>query len=499
LLGAIDSVSALSTIGLSMSQLDIGRFSLDSAAREPLVNQLATAIEARIATGQLRSGDRLPTTRELASSLGVNRGTIQAAYRLLGERRLVEGRVGSGTVVRAVPAEASDFDVSSLLSRRVRGTGEESAVTPAEPVVADFSRLTPDERFFPLEEFTRTLSSVWSGRRDLWQYAPPLGLPELREEIARRLSEHGVGRSPEEILVTSGAQQGLDLLLRTFTDPGDAVAMESPTYSGALALARFSGVEAVPLPMSEQGPDPAPLLGRRVKLVYLMPERQNPTGVTTPEARRDEVLEAALAAGALVIEDGYEEPESGHRPLAARRPERTIWLGTLSKDLVPGFRIGWLAGPAAIIERLARVKRTADFQTPLPLQAAVADFLRAGADRKARQKRAFEVEMRRLSAARALRAHLPQISWWGGDIGNPLFWLHLPPGVSGRRVSEAAAARGVGVAAGADFDPRGEDRPNLRLSVSRVDKRDVDRGIAVLAEAVNVVIASAGARGMPVV
>lgn len=466
---------------------------------EPLAQQLAEAIEARITVGQLRSGDRLPTTRQLASSLGVNRGTIQAAYRRLSERHLVEGRVGSGTVVRSALPFAPKFDASSLLSRRVLGIGEDSAVTPAEPVIADFSRLTPDERFFPLEEFTRTLSAVWSGRRDLWQYAPPLGLPELREEIARRLSEHGVRRSPEEILVTSGAQQGLDLLLRTFTDPGDAVALESPTYSGALALARFAGVETVALPMGPEGPDPGPLLGRRAKLVYLMPERQNPTGVTTPDARREEILEAALAAGALVVEDGYEEPESGHRPLAARQAERTIWLGTLSKDLVPGFRIGWLAGPAAIIDRLARVKRTADFQTPLPLQAAVADFLRAGADRRARQKRAFEVEMRRLSAARALRAHLPQVAWWGGEIGNPLFWLHLPPGVSGRRVAEAAAARGVGVAAGVDFDPKGEDRPNLRLSVSRVDKRDVDRGIAVLAEAVNVVAASAGARGMPVV
>jgi 2-aminoadipate transaminase len=206
-----------------------------------------------------------------------------------------------------------------------------------------------------------------------------------------------------------------------------------------------------------------------------------------------------VGAGALIVEDGYEEPASGHRSLAARRPERTVWLGTLSKDLVPGFRIGWLAGPASIIERLARVKRTADFQTPLPLQAAVADFLRAGADRKARQRRAFEVEMRRLAAVRALKAHLPAVSWWGGEIGNSLFWLRLPEGVSGRRVAQAAAARGVGVAAGADFDPKGEDRPNLRLSVSRVDKREVEKGIAILAETVRDAIATAGVNGIPVV
>src|SRR5262249_2110798 len=154
------------------------------------------------------------------------------------------------------------------------------------------------------------------------------------------LSETGISRSPDEILVVSGAQQGLDLLFRTFADADDVVAVESPTYSGALTLARLSGVQLLPLPMDASGPDPSPLLSRRAKLVYLMPERQNPTGITASEARRAEVLEAALSASSLVIEDGYEEPEPGRLPLAARDAERTVWLGTLSKDLVPGLRIG---------------------------------------------------------------------------------------------------------------------------------------------------------------
>ena len=185
--------------------------------------------------------------------------------------------------------------------------------------------------------------------------------------------------------------------------------------------------------------------------------------------------------------------------LAARLPERTVWLGTLSKDLVPGFRIGWIAGPGPVVETLARVKKTADFQTPLPLQAAVAAFLRDGADRRARRARAFDVEAKRITAARLLKLLLPEVSWWGGEIGNPLFWLRLPGTVSGRRVAEAAAARGVGVSSGSDFDPRGEDRSNVRLSVSRVDKRDVERGIRLFAEAVRAVEGSSGARATPVV
>jgi DNA-binding transcriptional MocR family regulator len=483
-----------------VGQLDPSQISIDRASGAPLTDQVFQAIEARIAGGLLSENARLPTTRELAAALGINRGTVQAAYRRLQEQGLVEGRVGSGTVVRSSSRPEPAFRVGDLISRRAAELPEESPVVVSTPLTADFSRLAPDERFFPLEEFTRTLSYAWSRRRDLWQYAPPLGSEELRTEISRRVREHGIQRSPDEVLITSGAQQGLDLLFRTFADPGDMVATESPTYSGALALARLAGVSVLELPMDREGPDPGPLSGRRVKLVYLMPERQNPTGVTTGRERREQLLSAAVSSGALIIEDGYEQPESGQPPLATLEPERTAWLGTLSKDLVPGFRIGWIAAPRPIIERLARVKKAADFQTSVPLQAAVAAFLRAGADRKARQARGEEVTLRVAEAVRALREHLPSVSWWGGEGANPLFWLHLPEGTSGRRVAEAAAARGVGIVPGQDFDPKGEDRPNVRLSVSRVERREIERGIELLAEAVAEVQArSHAALGAPVV
>lgn len=473
-------------------QLDLGQIKLERATGSPLAEQVCVAIEGWIAGGLLTDNTRLPTTRDLAAALGINRGTVQAAYRRLQEKGLVAGRVGSGTVVRGQPARAP-FQLDGLLSRRAVELAEEAPSAVSAPLVADFSRLAPDERFFPLEEFTRTLSYAWSRRKDLWQYAPPLGLEELRCEISRRLSENGIVRCPDEILVVSGAQQGLDLLFRTFTDPGDLVATESPTYSGALTLARLAEVLVLPLPMDREGPDPRPLLGRRVKLVYVMPERQNPTGVTTSRQRCDALLEAAISSGALLVEDGYEEPEPGVEPLAAREPERTVWLGTLSKDLVPGFRIGWIAAARPVVERLARVKKATDFQTPVPLQAAVAAFLRAGADRKVRITRAEEVTLRAAAASRALAEHLPQVSRWGGEGSNPLFWLELPSGLSGRRVAEAAAARGVGVAPGQDFDPKGEDRPNIRLSVSRIERRDIEPGIALLAEAVKEVQSRSGA------
>jgi GntR family transcriptional regulator/MocR family aminotransferase len=477
-----------------VTQLDqLVSIAFDRSSREPLSDQLYAALAARIETGLFPENTRLPTTREVAAALGINRGSVQAAYRRLQDEGLATTRAGSGTLVRAGARRAKPFDAAELVSRRASAIPAAAPPPVASPLVADFSRLTPDERFFPLEKFTATLIEAWSRRPELWQYAPPLGLEELRIEISRRLAESGIVRSPDEILVTSGAQQGLDLVFRTFTDARDSVAMESPTYPGALALARFAGVEIVPLPMSPDGPDVFPLRDRRVKLVYVMPERQNPTGVTASDARRREILAAAVDSGALVVEDGYEEPESGLAPLAARDRERVIWLGTLSKDLVPGFRIGWLAAPRNVVERLALVKRTADFQTPLPLQAAIASFLRAGADREARKARAREVEARREAMAAALMRSIPEVSWWGGDPGSAIFWLRLPEGISGRAVTRAAAAKGVGVAPGADFDPNGEDRGDLRLSVSRVERDAVGRGIELLAEAMKETRAQASA------
>ena len=159
------------------AQLDLAQISVDRAGGTPLSEQVYAAIERRIAAGQLSENSRLPTTRELAAALGVNRGTVQAAYRRLQHEGLVEGRVGSGTVVRGRRSESeTPFRVNDLVSRRVAELPEESSLVPTPPLCADFSRLAPYDAFFPLEEFNRTLADAWSRRRDLWKYAPPIGL-----------------------------------------------------------------------------------------------------------------------------------------------------------------------------------------------------------------------------------------------------------------------------------------------------------------------------------
>ncbi len=454
---------------------------IQSGDSRPLSEQVADQIRALIDRGTLKNGDRLPATRELAERLGVNRGVLLKAIRGLQEDGVLRARVGSGiTVVAAGRGSAASWDapLSSAISR-ISETGAASG----EAVVADFSRLAPDDRYFPYDRFAELLAATGRDHRELWQYADPHGLPELRAEIARRLAETGAPWAEDNVLVTSGAQQGLDLLFKAFVDPGDLVAVESPTYPGIVPLLRFYGARVAEIPVDGDRRDLSALAGRSVKLIYVMPERHNPTGVTMDAGERRRFLDAARATGAVVVEDGYDAPTSGLPALSAAEPERVATLGSFSKELVPGFRLGWIAADRRIVRALALAKQATDLQTPLPIQAAVRAFLAEGADRDVRARRAEQTEARRRALAAALARVLPEIPYLGGTPGQALFWLKLPAGTSGRDVARRARENAVAVSPGIDFDPLGRDIAALRLSVSRVPAETVLEGVARLARA----------------
>ena len=462
--------------------------SADNRRPGSLAEQVEERLRTLIDTGALRDGERLPPTREMAAGLGVNRGVLLKAIRRLEASGRLRTRVGSGITVVRPPGGAEpvgDHEAEIRFSAGIsRLSTSESALAREEPIFADLSRLTPDEKFFPQEAFLAILSETWRRNRELWQYSSPHGFKELRVQIARRMAQAGAPWSAEEILVTSGTQQALDLLFKTFVDPGQAVAVESPTYPGVLPLLQFYGARTVEIPVTRQGRDLSALRHGPVRLAYTMPERQNPTGDTLDAEARRHLLAACLAAGAIVVEDGYETPVSGHPPLSALNRRRVVTLGSFSKDLVPGFRVGWIAADRSILWAITLAKQTSDLQTPLPLQAAIAEFLRQNADEEVRRRRALEVEKRRKALGEALERNLPELSHRGGEPGNPLFWLELPPGVTGREVARRALSRGVRVAPGADFDPGGRDLPALRLSVSHVDHAVVAEAAARLAKAI---------------
>ena len=462
------------------------------ADERSLVDLVEARLRTLIETGVLRAGERLPPTRELATRAGVNRGVLLKAIHRLEAKGQLTARVGSGITVgeRVETGPGEDFELRfSAAISRVSVTGPP---TPADDeVVADFSRLAPDETFFPIADFVEILAGTSRRHEELWGYSSPSGLPGLREQIARRLAESGAPWREPDILVTSGAQQGLDLLFKTFVDPGDAVAVESPTYPGILPLLRFYGAEIVEIPVARGERDFSRLLGRRVRLVYTMPERHNPTGSTMDSESRRRFLAAALASGAVVVEDGYERSSSGHAPLCAIERSRVVSLGSFSKDLVPGFRLGWIAADRPILRALSVAKQTTDLQTPLPLQAATAEFLKRGLDAGVLGRRSEEVRARRAIAVETISRVLPGLAF-PGEPDSPILWLELPVGSSGREVVRDCAARGVRAAAGADFDPFGRDLPAIRLSVSRIDRSAIPEGIRRLAAAIESVQRASG-------
>ena len=473
---------------------------LDRASPTPLYRQLAEAFIDQIRAGAWPPGSKLPPTRRLVDELGVNRSTAVAAYAELEKGGFVRSRVGSGTEVLAgrlapLPNAATGGWArrsSPALDALLRGLDDEEPVTtPADPL--DFSRLAPDPSLFPVDALRRALDELLRGGDGaLLQYGTGRGEAALRATVAARLGRLGIPAGADQVLVVSGAQQGLDLVLRAFASPGDRVAVESPTYSGILPLLGVSRVETVSVPMTDAGADLDRLEAaaeRGLRLFYTIPTFQNPTGVTTSREHRRRLLDLARRHELLLVEDGYEDDlrDGGDvpPPLSAIDPEAPVlYLGSFSKGLFPGARIGWVFGDGAAIARLAALKRAVDYGAPPLLQAAIERLVASGEyDLHLEQVRRV-CAARRSALRRALERHLPEGCRVRVPDGGLSAWVELPPGVSSDALAREAAALGVLVSPASRFLPPGAPRLEaLRLSITRVDDAGIEPGIRRLARA----------------
>lgn len=314
-------------------------------APQPLYRQIAEQIAARIEAGTLAAGEDLPSSRSLATRLGVNRSTVCRAYgELLASGHLVS-RIGGRTTVREPLARPG---------RREPPSPARPALTrPVRSGDIDFRPLAPDPRLAPLDALRRAFNATLREEgRTLLDYGDARGYAPLRAWIATRMAGLGAPRSSDEILLCHGVQHALDLLLRSRVRPGDAVCVEDPGYSALLPLLARHGARAVGIPVTEDGMDLAALsralAATRPALIYTMPNFQNPTGVTTGIAHREALLGLARAHSVPVVEDGFSEELKyfgrAVPPLAALDSgETVIHLGTFSKLLSPGLRVGWIA------------------------------------------------------------------------------------------------------------------------------------------------------------
>ncbi len=495
---------------------------IDRKSPVPLARQIQAQLERLIREGVLAPGLKLPASRDLARTLGVNRATVVLAYEELVAAGWARSHVGQGTFVLEsvrprVPAAArtapgarngagqapprSPINWSAFFSRSARIIESEAerrrALAPpasAETGVISFAGGMPDSGLFPTDAFRRVLNDVVRDEGEtLLQYYPVAGYPPLRRYLATYLLRFGLEARPDDILIVNGSQQGFDLIARTFLDPGDAVAIEQPTYPRAMQVFRAFGAQLHGVPWTLAGPDVEALerlLARRApKLLYCQPSCHNPTGLAMSAEIADRLLAAAVRHQVPVVEDGFDASlYYGARPpapLKARDREGVvIYIGTFSKVLFPGLRLGWLVAPPPVMERLTSAKQLADLHTSALLQAAVHRFCERRLLERHVVRIAREYARRRTLLLEALRRRLGHDVTWTEPQGGFSLLLTLPEGMSANALLPRALQRGVGFTPGTAFflDEAGER--TLRLSFSSVPSARIDDGVRRLAEAI---------------
>src|SRR3984893_17815056 len=496
---------------------------LQPESHVPLYIQLRDQVRALVNTGDLRPGDRIPASRELAVQLGVHRTTVANAYAELESEGLISGHVGRGTFVLGdanahksqptVPPPASNGHLrwESLFADE-RGEEVLSRMGQGEPRgVTSFVIAKPATEFFPVEDLRNCTNAVWKKEGpEILQFGSPDGYAGLKQVLVCMLRGEGYEASDENLLITDGCQQALDLLCKAFLRPGDTVLIENPTYPGTLAILAGARVRVLGVPVrTDSGPGTTPgvdvaaieavLMQNRVKMMVLTPDFHNPTGTTLPVAERRRLLEIAARFQVPVIEDHiYARLRArGERVPSLKQLDRSnlvIQIDSFSKIAFPGIRVGWIVAPSNVIERLRLVKQSTDLHTGHLAQAILAEYVRRGllGRHLERTRKAYS---RRLAVLEhELDRHMPSGTKWTRPEGGMCVWVEMPPVFDSNEFLIHTRERGVVFAPGRYFYFQTPQPNTLRLGFAGVADRDIVRGIATLADVLRAEMRKRGAR-----
>ena len=475
---------------------------VDRTSETPLYRQLYEGYRAAIVERRLRAGQRLPSTRGLATELGISRIPVLQAFEQLLAEGYFESRPGAGTFV------ASSLPDDMTRARRATApAGDLARPQPGRRLVARAPEMLPRREPEPwlrgLGAFRvsqpavdRFPFQVWSSlvarhtrnpRGSLLLYGDPKGYKPFREAIAAYLTTaRAVRCDPEQILVVSGSQQALEISARVLLDPGRPVWIEEPGYSGARDVLTVAGARLVPVPVDGEGLDVAAgmALAPQARAVYVTPSHQYPLGATMSASRRLQLLDWARRSGAWIIEDDYDsEYRYGSQPVAALQgldqDHRVIYIGTFSKVLFPSLRIGYLVVPPDLVASFTAIREAADIFPPTLYQAALTDFINEGHfGRHLRRMRQLYRE-RRSALVEALEREIPELEVHGDQAGLHLT-ATLPDGFDDRRISEEAARRGLWAMPLYSCHLGENPRPGLVLGFGGVEVGEVGEGVGRL-------------------
>jgi GntR family transcriptional regulator/MocR family aminotransferase len=442
---------------------------------EPLHRQLEQELRVAIRSGRLAAGSALPSTRALAGSLGLSRGVVVEAYeQLVAEGYLVTRAGGTTTIApSAVPS-----------------TPHVRTVPPPEPEIA-FRYGRPDVSEFPRAAWMRSLRRVLADApNERLSYVDDRGVPELREALADYLNRvRGTCAHAEQIVVCSGFAQGISLVAQLLREGRHrTIALEDPSDDTPRAIAAANDIRVAPVPVDECGIVPSALARMQADAVVVTAAHQFPLGGVLLPDRRAQLLAWAADGDRLIVEDDYDaEYRYDRDPIGAIQglsPDRVAYIGSASKTLAPGLRLGWMVLPPRLVEPIAALKHTADRGSPTLDQLAFADFLARGElDRHLRRMRPI-YRSRRDRLLDALGTHLPDLRPVGASAGlHVLAWL--PPDVDEGRLVRAAASLGVGVEGLAPYRIRPGGSGGLIFGYANLRERAIEDGVRRLATAVD--------------
>lgn len=475
----------------------------------PIYLQISNSIRELILAGGLPAGYMLPPERKLADRLQVNRSTILNAYRELKAGGLVDSHIGQGTSVTLLPlSEAADREkpgATIIPSMPWEQLFSESSMRMQDTTVRDLLKMSGSSDMIlfaagvtvpgldSLDALQRIQTDVLKnyGHTSV-QHLPTEGFYPLRESISILMKERGITASASETMVLSGSQQGLDLAARAFIDPGDIVFVEEPTFFSAFHIFKAAGARVIGVPIDRDGMrmDMLTMLLARFKpkLIYTIPDFQNPSGAVMSLERRRQLLSLAYKNQILILEDdpyGMLRYEGHHLPAIKSFDinGNVLYLSTFSKLLFPGFRVGWISAPPQVLYRFTMLKQMADLHTSSLPQLIFDRFLREGLLAGHLEKANAENRRRRDTMLTELAsANLDGLSW-NRPEGGLYLWCRLPEGMLQSRLLSKAVENNVSFIPGNTFYPGNSSGNHIRLNFTYPAPAQIKEGVRRLTEA----------------
>ena len=468
----------------------------NQASQLPKYQQIIDYIRGKISTGEWPIGSKIPSQRVLAEQFGVNRSTVITALEELTADGLIEGKMGMGTVVvnntwtllAATPPPDWNEYVKSGLHKPSLTAVKKINQDEFDPDLIQLSKgeLSPD--IFPLETMKHVMEKV---TRELGRfgYEEPRGYYPLRQALSDYLRRQGIEASPSSILIVSGALQALQLISVGLLQRGSTVLLEQPSYLYSLHVFQSAGMQLGGLPIDQHGLKPDEISKRRKQenssILYTIPCFHNPTGILMSDSRREELMRVCETERLPVIEDDiYRElwiDAPPPPPLKAKdKHGHVLYMGSLSKTLTPGLRIGWVVGPEPVIERLSDLKMQTDYGASSLSSRVAAEWLASGLYEEHMSEVREQLAVRRAAVICALQKHMSDLATWEIPQGGFLIWLNINGKISMMELFSKALRQGILLNPGNIYGQ--EPEGYLRISYGYASLQDMETGIHRLSE-----------------